>query len=801
MRGTYRPFVQIGAVVLVAAGAFLAFAPHSWIFADHAPTGTAPATVGAGPATSANPAAPPTTAYPDGTPMAAGAGSANLRGSTTGTPNPQQADELAKAAAVTEARIDAAESEPGNWLAYGRTTDEQRFSPLDQINKTNVGQLGVAWEYETNTVRGLEASPIVIDGVMFFTGNWGVVHAVDARTGQALWTYDPEVPGEWARNACCDIVNRGVAVLDGLVYVGSLDGRLIALDAKTGKPNWIADTLIDRTRPYVITGAPRIAKGMVLIGNGGAELGVRGYVTAYDAKSGALRWRFFTVPGDPSKPQESPELEAALPTWSKDPKAEWPKVGGGGTVWDAIVYDPKLNLVYLGVGNGSPWNHDMRSPGGGDNLYVSSIVALNPDTGRMVWHYQTTPGDSWDFTATQHIMLADLTINGASRRVVMQAPKNGFFYVLDAATGEFISGEAYVAVNWTKGLDPVTHKPIPNPDVDYRNEPKVVFPAQVGGHNWQPMAFSPDTGLVYIPTIDAAALFVNDKQPYAYVPGKWNTGIDFAGVTKAIIAAVASGNPPPPAKGFIRAWDPVTQTERWSVPMGGAWNGGLLATAGGLVFGGGSDGILGAYDAETGNRLWSIDLKTGILAPPVTYTVDGEQYVAVLAGWGGAWGLANLKDPNSAVVKYGTNQGRLFVFKLGGTQQVAVLGAPKAPSAKPPAATADAAILDKGFTLFHTTCVVCHGFFAESTGVLPDLRMSSSDTFASYNDIVLGGALRANGMASFADTLKPDDVEAIRQYVLSQANTLWNQAHPAESPSPAPAPGGPSPGGNGAPNR
>ncbi len=775
MRGTSGLFVGVASTVLAVAAGFYYLAPNSPIFTAHAASAATPAATPA----AAAPAAPAkASSGVPGTPAGDGA-NGEARGVTSGTPSAADAELLAKGAAVTEARIAAADSEPGNWMAHGRTTDEQRFSPLDAINKTNVAQLGVAWEMETGTVRGLEASPIVVDGVMFITGNWGVVTAIDARSGRELWSYDPQVPGAWARNACCDIVNRGVAVYEGRVYVASLDGRLIALDAKSGQPVWVVNTLIDRTRPYVITGAPRIAKGMVIIGNGGAELGVRGYVTAYDTKTGAQKWRFFTVPGDPTKPQESAALEKALPTWSKDPKAAWPSVGGGGTVWDAIVYDPKLNLVYIGVGNGSPWNHDMRSPGGGDNLYVSSIVALNADTGDYVWHYQGTPGDSWDFTATQPIMLADLTIKGAPRRVVMQAPKNGFFYVLDAATGEFISGDAYVAVNWTKGLDPVTHKPIPNPDIDYRTEPKVVFPAQVGGHNWQPMAFSPKTGLVYIPTIDASALFVN-QQPYAYVPGKWNTGVDFAGVTQAIMAAVAAGNPPPPAKGFIRAWDPVAQKERWSVPMAGAWNGGLLATAGGLVFGGGMDGILGAYDAETGTQLWKMDLTTGILAPPVTYTVDGEQYVAVLAGWGGAWGLANLKDPNSAAVKHGTNQGRLFVFKLGGKQTVTALTPLRYPrTEKPMGVTADAATIEKGFTLYHQTCVVCHGFFGESAGVIPDLRMSSNEVFSRYNEIVLKGELAANGMASFADNLKADDVEAIRQYVLQQANASWAAANPA----------------------
>lgn len=378
--------------------------------------------------------------------------------------------------AVDDTRLLAADETPGDWLSYGRNYQEDRYSPLDQITKSNVNGLGLAWSINLGTTRGIEATPLVVDGIMYLTGPWSVVYAIDAREGEILWIYDPEVPKEHGEKACCDVVNRGVALYKGMVFVGSLDGRLIAMDATSGEEIWEIVT-VDQTQAYTITGAPRVVDGKVIIGNGGAEYGVRGYVTAYDALSGEQLWRFYTVPGNPADGFENQAMEEAAKTWT----GEWWTMGGGGTAWDAMAYDPELNLLYIGVGNGTPWNREVRSPGGGDNLYLSSIVALNPDNGELEWHYQTTPGDSWDFTATQHIILADLEIEGSLRKVLMQAPKNGFFYVIDRANGEFISAEPYVYTNWASEVDDETGRPVETPFSRYLD-------ANADGGRWSQLA-------------------------------------------------------------------------------------------------------------------------------------------------------------------------------------------------------------------------------------------------------------------------------------------------------------------------
>lgn len=678
---------------------------------------------------------------------------------------------------VDDSRIINADTDPGEWLTHGRTYSEQRFSPLDKINTNNVKLLGVAWEYRTYSVRGLEATPLVVDGVMYFTLAWSKVVALDAKTGKELWTYDPHVPGGEGRYACCDVVNRGVALWKGTLFVGTLDGRLVKLDAKSGKVLWSIDTVENHKHTYTITGAPRVMDGLVVIGNGGAEFDSRGYVSAFNADTGKLVWRFHVVPGDPSKPQENAALERALKTWDTTGKYKFWTIGGGGAPWNSMAYDPKLDLLYFGTGNGNPWNREIRSPKGGDNLYLSSVVALHAKTGEFAWAYQTTPGDTWDFDSTADVVLADLKIDGKLRPVLMHAPKNGFFYVIDRATGKLISAQKFATVTWAKGIDLKTGKPIENPDARYKTKMAVIYPQETGAHNWQPMTYNPQTGLVYIPAMDGAAIFIGAKD-FSYKAGAWNLGVDFAAVSQAVLQAIQSGKPPPPAVGFIKAWDPVAQKEAWQVSMGGSWNSGLLSTAGGLLFGGDAYGNFSAYDAKSGRKLWSIDLKTGILAPAMTYTIDGEQYVAVLAGWGGAGGLAAFRDPNTALSKYKTNQGRLFVFKLGGRQTVQPLSPEGTPPSEPPPLTkADNAVLDKGFTLYHRDCLVCHGFFAQSEGEVPDLRLASSEIWSQYDNIVLNGALQDNGMASFKDILSKSDVAAIRAYVLQQSHLAWDQTH------------------------
>ena len=663
-------------------------------------------------------------------------------------------------------RIVNADSEPGNWLAYGRDYAEQRHSPLTQINKKTVDELELAFSVDMYTTRGLEASPIVVDGVMYMTGSWSVVYAVDAKTGEELWSYDPEVPGDWARKACCDVVNRGVAVYEGAIYLASLDGYLIALNAETGDEIWRVNTIIDRTKAYTITGAPRVANGRVFIGNGGGEFGVRGYVTAYDAKTGEEDWRFYTVPGDPSKPFEHPEMEEAAKTWKG---GEWWKIGGGGTVWNSIVYDPDTDTVFLGVGNGSPWTRTIRSPGGGDNLFLSSIVALDPNTGSKKWHYQTTPGDTWDYTAVQDMMLADMEIDGKDRKVIMQAPKNGFFYVLDRETGELLRANPYVTVNWATHIDMETGRPVEN---DSRNwaetgESKWVLPGPLGGHNWQAMSYNPNTGLVYIPAMESPLVFDVDHDfkatgRYKYIEGGWNTGVEFG----RLLPLLGEHPDLPAAKGYITAFDPLTGKTHWMREYGTHWNGGTLSTEGGLVFQGNGDGYFIAFDAKTGEEVWKVNTYTSTIAPPISYAIDGEQYVAIQVGSGGAGGLTESAMPASN--KWG-NFGRLLVFKLNGGQSIEQPEHWARDIPQPPAIELKAEAIDHGMELYHEVCTFCHGIAVIGGAAIPDLRKMSEQTHRMFKEIVLEGVLADRGMSSFADRLSEKDVEDIYTFIVARS--------------------------------
>lgn len=688
---------------------------------------------------------------------------------------PARADAIRAATKTVAAeRVQAADKEPGNWLAHGRTYSEQRHSPLADINAANVGGLKLAWYWDTGDKRGLEATPIVVDGVMFTTGTWSRVYANDAGSGELIWQYDPQVPKQWGRNACCDVVNRGVAVWKGRVFVGTLDGRLVALDAGNGEVAWETLT-IDPERPYTITGAPRVVKDMVVIGNGGAEYGVRGYVTAYDWQTGEEKWRFHTVPGDPAKGFENPAMKMAAETWN----GAWWTVGGGGTVWDSMAFDPALNLLYIGVGNGSPWNRDVRSPGGGDNLFLASIVALNADDGSYVWHYQTTPGETWDYTATQHMILADLNIGGAPRKVIMQAPKNGFFYVLDRATGEFLSAEPFVPVNWATHIDPKTGRPVEGAGVRYAKETALIYPSADGGHNWHPMAYNPGTGLVYIPAM-RNALPYKQEPDFAYKPGDFNWGIDFAAFTPSRQPAERLA-PMQGAVGHLAAWDPVRQKEVWRVQHERTWNGGVLSTAGNLVFQGRSDGMFAAYAADTGALRWEMPVHTGIIAAPMSYTVDGEQYVAVMAGWGGSFSLF------SGVPRHKGNllsAGRILAFKLEGKGELPVPEVTHVNIPVPPEVEATEEEVARGEALYQAHCSRCHGSAVMSAGAVPDLKYLPAASHGRWDLIVRQGVYATVGMPGFPD-FSEADAKAVHAYVVEQtraAIALCESEYPKRFP-------------------
>ena len=667
-------------------------------------------------------------------------------------------------AMVGAARLDNADGEPGNWMSGGRTYSGQRFSPLKQINADNVGDLGLAWHYDIADAKyGQEATPIVVDGIMYVSTDMSRVRALDARTGKEIWSFDPEVDGSWLQHVCCGFVNRGVAVWNGKVYVGTLDGRLIAIDAGTGKQVWSTQTF-EKTRGYTITGAPIVVKGKVIIGNGGAENDVRGYVTAYNAETGKQIWRFYTVPGNPADGFENKAMEMAAKTWS----GEWWKNGGGATVWSSFSYDPELNLLYFGTGNGSEWARSVRSPKGGDNLFVSSIIALDADTGEYKWHYQEVPGDEWDFDSCQNVILTDLTIDGQARKVLLHAQKNGYFFVLDRETGKPISIEPFANVNWSTGYDLTTGRPnlTKNARYDDRGKPTTIIPGASGAHNWHPMAYSPDTGLVYIPTQVTSFTFAMDPR---YKPKKLtsNIGILFEPLT----ALDDNGKPVDPPKGppALLAWNPVTQKPVWRVEHASTNNGGILATAGNLVVEGTAAGNIEIYRADTGEMIWSSPAQSGVVAAPMSYEVDGEQYIAIAVGWAGTGALGSASGVP-------VNVNRVLAFRLGGTDKLPPMPAAPVRELNPPARTGTPETVEAGYHTYQRYCGGCHGFSAKAGPLLPDLRYSSALGDESlWLSITSDGALSANGMGAFGAELSHDDLNAIRAYVISRANDAKEQ--------------------------
>ena len=672
---------------------------------------------------------------------------------------------------INSKRIINADKEPHNWLSHGRDYNEQRYSPLNQINKQTISKLELEWSLDMGTTRGLEATPIIDNGIMFVSSTWSVVHAIDAKTGKELWVYDPNVPRSWARKVCCDVVNRGVAVWKGQVYFGTIDGRLISLDTVTGKKIWEINTLIDTSKDYTITGAPRIANGKVFIGNGGADMGgVRGYVSAYNTKNGNLEWRFFTVPGDPSLPFEHPEMEMAAKTWN----GQWWTMGGGGTVWNSIVYDPEFNQVYLGTGNGSPWNQQIRSPGGGDNLFLSSIVALDANTGRMNWYYQTTPQERWDYTATQDIMLTELEIDGVERKVLMQAPKNGFFYVLDRKTGELLRANNYVKTNWATHVDLKTGRPVLNPNKDYYEKAVWILPGTYGGHGWQAMSYDPEQKIVFIPTMEIAAVHrvkksFNETGLFKMQPQTVNTGTEFN--LFDTVPDMTDEENIPPITGELIAFDPISGKTQWTVKHEQFWNGGPLTTAGGLVFQGNGSGFFEAYNTENGERVWSKNVRIGIMAPPVTYMIDGEQYISILAGDGGA---SNFLGDNFgewegkvASIKYG-NFGKLLTFKLNGKSKIEDIPEKDLTIPSQPLINASLEDIKAGQDIYANYCAICHGSGVHGK-TISDLRFMSSNTHTYFNEIVLNGMFEENGMKGFSDILSEKNAFEVYSYIVDVA--------------------------------
>ena len=673
---------------------------------------------------------------------------------------------LLSAVAVVRAEVDgkaiAAMDQGGDWLAYGRDYSEQRYSPLRQITDKNAANLKLDWYLDMPDTKALAATPLVVDGVMYFTASQSVVMAVNAATGELLWRYDPQVLQNLRDKKSLRFnwgTNRGVAFWKGRVYVATFDGRLIALNAETGDEVWSVQTF-GRDEPRYITGAPRVFNNLVLIGHGGAEAGaIRGYVTAYDTETGKQKWRTWMVPGNPADGFESEALRMAASTW----RGDWWIHGGGGTVWNSMTYDPEFNLVYLGTGNGTPWNQEIRSPGGGDNLFLCSVLAVDADTGEYVWHYQTTPGENWDYNSAMDIVLADVEWEGEPRKVILHAPKNGFFYVIDRASGALLGAEKFGKVTWAERVDLETGRPIETPEARIPDDINSVYPSFFGAHNWHAMSYNPDTGMAYIPYLEMAGEYDKrgiDRERWRAEDFTLNTG--FQPYRGDVAVEDASG--------ALVGWDVRSQQIAWKVPLPGYWNGGTVTTAGNLVFQGSAGGKFHAYRADTGLPLWSFDAGVGISAAPVSYQVGDRQYVAVLAGWAGGSYFGSTAMAHHGW-QYGEQPRRLLVFSLEGKAEPPPVKAPKTELTliDDRSQKIDAAQARVGQDLYLGTCAGCHGLHVIASGGAPDLRASevSADQDA-FESLLRSGALQHRGMPRY-DDFNSREIEQIYWFIRQRA--------------------------------
>ncbi|WP_162419278.1 PQQ-dependent dehydrogenase, methanol/ethanol family [Cyclobacterium roseum] len=651
----------------------------------------------------------------------------------------------------------ADEEQTSDWLAYGRTHNERRYSPATDINTENVADLKVDWFMELPDDVGLVSTPLVVNGVMYFTGTMNIIRAVDATNGALIWEYDPKVVDEIkGKRKIGWIHSRGISFYEGRIFAATWDGRLIAIDASTGAEIWSVRTY-DMERSLYITGAPKAFKGKVLIGNGGTENGpTRGWVTAYDADTGEEAWKFYIVPGNPADGFENAAMEMAAETWT----GEWWKHGGGGNAWNGFTYDSELDMLYIGTGNGSPWNRKIRSPGGGDNLFLSSIVALNPDTGEYIWHYQTAPGDTWDYTSNMDIILADLKIEGEERKAILHAPKNGFFYVIDRKTGKLISAEPYVETTWASHIDMETGRPVEVEGSRYEDGPADITPSPWGAHNWQAMSYNPQTGLAYIPTHHLSTNFSDEGINLE----KWQAR-EFIGGTG--VRLEFPEEQPREYTASLQAWDPVKQEVAWYLPQDSFWNAGTLTTAGNLVFQGRSDGNFLAYEASTGEILWEFDAGLGISAPPITYTINGRQYISLLVGFGG--GFAGYSPAAELGWSYGVHTRRLISFSLEGSAEIAALPPPFFPEPlNEPNFTINDEMAARG-AIVYGGCGGCHGPGLIAGGMAPDLRASglvlNKEAFSS---VVRDGILAGRGMPGQPE-ITDRELEDLRHYVRQRA--------------------------------